>query len=65
PCVLASEAVASGRCCWDVEVAPEGSWALGVAKETTKPTEDAAAAMELWSMGRCQGQFWVLTSFER
>ncbi|NWZ17341.1 BT1A1 protein, partial [Agelaius phoeniceus] len=34
PCVLGREAVTGGRRCWDVQVAPEGSWALGVARET-------------------------------
>ncbi|XP_071276267.1 E3 ubiquitin-protein ligase TRIM7-like [Agelaius tricolor] len=33
PCVLGREAVTGGRRCWDVQVAPEGSWALGVARE--------------------------------
>ncbi|XP_066426769.1 E3 ubiquitin-protein ligase TRIM7-like [Molothrus aeneus] len=34
PCVLGREGVTGGRRCWDVQVAPEGSWALGVARET-------------------------------
>ncbi|NXD88500.1 BT1A1 protein, partial [Halcyon senegalensis] len=76
PCVLGREAVASGRCCWDVEVTPKGSWAVGVAKvsPTRKEEEEeegegeetsASPEMELWSMGLCEGQFWALTSLER
>uniref|UniRef100_A0A8C5IG35 TRI27 protein n=1 Tax=Junco hyemalis TaxID=40217 RepID=A0A8C5IG35_JUNHY len=34
PSVLGREGVTGGRHCWDVQVAPEGSWALGVARET-------------------------------
>ncbi|NXU01561.1 TRIM7 ligase, partial [Buphagus erythrorhynchus] len=34
PSVLGREGVTAGRRCWDVQVAPEGSWALGVATET-------------------------------
>ncbi|NXX64470.1 TRI11 ligase, partial [Spizella passerina] len=34
PAVLGREGVTGGRRCWDVRVAPEGSWALGVARET-------------------------------
>ncbi|XP_036261326.2 E3 ubiquitin-protein ligase TRIM7-like [Molothrus ater] len=68
PCVLGREGVTGGRRCWDVQVAPEGSWALGVARETPgKPPESGAEPpeWELWSMGLCQGQFWALTSLER
>ncbi|NXN78212.1 TRI27 protein, partial [Bombycilla garrulus] len=59
PSVLGREAVTAGRRCWDVQVAPEGSWALGVARTP------GSAGGELWSMGLCQGQFWALTSLER
>ncbi|NXX73868.1 BT1A1 protein, partial [Urocolius indicus] len=67
PCVLAHEGITSGRCCWDVEVTPKGSWALGVAKESLRREEEATTSpeMELWSMGLCEGQFWALTSLER
>ncbi|NXU93390.1 BT1A1 protein, partial [Xiphorhynchus elegans] len=67
PSVLGHEGVTSGRCCWDVEVPPVGSWALGVAKETLGTSEETPESPreELWSMGRCQGQFWALTSLER
>lgn len=67
PCVLARESVTSGRCCWEVEVTPNGSWAVGVARESLKRREVAAASpeMELWSMGQCEGQFWALTSLRR
>ncbi|NWR94861.1 TRIM7 ligase, partial [Furnarius figulus] len=67
PSVLGHEGVTSGRCCWDVEVTPVGSWALGVAKETLRSREETPESPreELWSMGRCQGQFWALTSLER
>ncbi|NWH61357.1 TRIM7 ligase, partial [Geococcyx californianus] len=67
PCVLAREGVTAGRCCWEVEVAPKGSWAVGVAKESLKRREKTAGSpeMELWSMGLCEGQFWALTSLER
>ncbi|XP_041341846.1 E3 ubiquitin-protein ligase TRIM7-like isoform X3 [Pyrgilauda ruficollis] len=34
PSVLGCQGVAAGRRCWDVQVSPEGSWALGVARET-------------------------------
>ncbi|GAB0201530.1 zinc finger protein RFP-like [Grus japonensis] len=67
PCVLGCEGITSGRCCWEVEVTPQGSWAVGVARESLKRREDAAVSpeMELWSMGLCEGQFWALTSLER
>ncbi|CAN8177168.1 unnamed protein product [Coccothraustes coccothraustes] len=64
PSVLGREGVTAGRRCWDVQVAPEGSWALGVATET--PGRGAGTPENgLWSMGLCQGQFWALTSLER
>ncbi|NWS77905.1 BT1A1 protein, partial [Crotophaga sulcirostris] len=67
PCVLGREGVTAGRCCWEVEVAPKGSWAVGVARESLKRREEAAGSpqVELWSMGLCEGQFWALTSLER
>ncbi|NXS57882.1 TRIM7 ligase, partial [Brachypteracias leptosomus] len=70
PFVLGHQGFTSGRCCWDVEVTPEGSWALGVAKETPREEEEEeeeekSPEMELWSMGVCGGQFWALTSLER
>ncbi|XP_052527428.1 E3 ubiquitin-protein ligase TRIM7-like isoform X2 [Tympanuchus pallidicinctus] len=67
PFVLGCEGVTSGRCCWEVEVAPEGSWAVGVAKESLKRREESGASpeVELWSMGFCEGQIWALSSFER
>ncbi|NXG64686.1 BT1A1 protein, partial [Hemiprocne comata] len=66
PCVLAREGITSGRCCWEVEVTPEGSWAVGVAKESLKRMEETTMSpeMELWSMGLCEGQFWAVTSFQ-
>ncbi|XP_027529272.1 butyrophilin subfamily 1 member A1-like, partial [Neopelma chrysocephalum] len=57
PSVRGHPGVTSGRRCWDVEVSPRGSWALGVAPETPPG--------ELWSMGLCQGQLWALTALER
>ncbi|NWI90002.1 TRI27 protein, partial [Pitta sordida] len=67
PSVLGHPGVTSGHRCWDVEVSPEGSWALGVAGETlgdgAEPPESPGA--QLWSLGRCQGHFWALTSLER
>ncbi|XP_062491413.1 zinc finger protein RFP-like isoform X1 [Pezoporus occidentalis] len=67
PCVLGSEGITVGRCCWEVEVAPRGSWAVGVATQSLRRREEAAEGpgMELWSMGLCEGQFWALTSLER
>ncbi|NXW51748.1 TRI27 protein, partial [Nyctiprogne leucopyga] len=67
PCVLGCEGITSGRCCWEVEVTPEGSWAVGVARESLKRREETSVSpeMELWSMGLCEGQFWALTSLER
>uniref|UniRef100_A0A8C3RIH0 TRI27 protein n=1 Tax=Cyanoderma ruficeps TaxID=181631 RepID=A0A8C3RIH0_9PASS len=59
PSVLGRQGVTAGRRCWDVRVAPAGSWALGVARESP------GSGWELWSMGLCQGQFWALTSLER
>ncbi|XP_009818382.2 zinc finger protein RFP [Gavia stellata] len=67
PCVLGCEGITSGRCCWEVEVTPKGSWAVGVAKDSLKRREATSVSpeMELWSMGLCEGQFWALTSLER
>ncbi|XP_055648471.1 E3 ubiquitin-protein ligase TRIM7-like isoform X2 [Falco peregrinus] len=67
PYVLGCEGITSGRFCWDVEVSPPGSWAVGVARESLKRKEETAVSseMELWSMGLCEGQFWALTSLER
>nr|XP_009500686.1 PREDICTED: tripartite motif-containing protein 7-like [Phalacrocorax carbo] len=67
PCVLGCEGITSGRCCWEVEVAPKGSWAVGVARESLRRRAETAVSpeMELWSMGLCDGQFWALTSLER
>ncbi|NXN41169.1 BT1A1 protein, partial [Rhinoptilus africanus] len=67
PCVLGRQGIAAGRRCWEVEVTSKGSWAVGVARESLKRREEAAArpGMELWSMGLCEDQFWALTSLER
>ncbi|NXT06325.1 BT1A1 protein, partial [Prunella fulvescens] len=71
PSVLGREGVTAGRRCWDVQVTPAGSWALGVAREPpgsgAEPPGSGAEPPEgeLWSMGQCQGQFWALTSLER
>ncbi|NXB70938.1 TRIM7 ligase, partial [Donacobius atricapilla] len=67
PSVLGLQGVTAGRRCWDVQVAPAGSWALGVARETPGSGAETpgSAEWELWSMGLCQGQFWALTSLER
>ncbi|XP_074875236.1 zinc finger protein RFP-like isoform X2 [Buteo buteo] len=67
PCVLGCEGITSGRCCWEAEVTPKGSWAVGVARESLKRRAETAVSpeMELWSMGLCEGQFWALTSLER
>ncbi|NXP16383.1 TRIM7 ligase, partial [Scytalopus superciliaris] len=67
PSVLGHEGITAGRRCWDVEVAPTGSWAVGVARETLKSRGETPGSPEeeLWSMGLCQGQFWALTSLER
>ncbi|XP_074710405.1 zinc finger protein RFP-like isoform X2 [Strix uralensis] len=67
PCVLGCEGVTSGRCCWEVEVTPKGSWAVGVARASLKRREETPVSpeSELWSMGLCEGQFWALTSLER
>ncbi|NWY34054.1 BT1A1 protein, partial [Pheucticus melanocephalus] len=49
PSVLGREGVTGGRRCWDVQVAPEGSWALGVARETpgsgTETPENGAGTL--------------------
>ncbi|NXC00198.1 TRI27 protein, partial [Orthonyx spaldingii] len=65
PSVLGREGVTGGRRCWDVQVAPAGSWALGVAGESPGGGGESPGSAELWSMGLCQGQFWALTSLER
>ncbi|NWW97344.1 BT1A1 protein, partial [Caloenas nicobarica] len=67
PCVLGHPGVTSGTSCWEAEVPPKGSWAVGVARGSLKRREDAAVNpdVDLWSMGLCQGQFWALTSLER
>ncbi|NWH91904.1 TRI27 protein, partial [Aegithalos caudatus] len=81
PSVLGRQGVTAGRRCWDVQVAPAGSWALGVARESpgsgaetpgsgaetpgSTAETPGSAEWELWSMGLCQGQFWALTSLER
>ncbi|NXF98042.1 TRI39 ligase, partial [Eubucco bourcierii] len=81
PCVLSSESFTSGRCCWEVEVNPKGSWALGVAMEKKKKEEEdkkkerdehhdddddeEEEEEEVWSLGLCQGQLWALTSLEQ
>ncbi|NWV73994.1 TRI27 protein, partial [Dasyornis broadbenti] len=67
PSVLGREGVTGGRRCWDVQVAPAGSWALGVASGALEAAGETPGSgeWELWSMGLCQGQFWALTSLER
>uniref|UniRef100_A0A8C3RFH4 TRI27 protein n=1 Tax=Cyanoderma ruficeps TaxID=181631 RepID=A0A8C3RFH4_9PASS len=74
PSVLGRQGVTAGRRCWDVRVAPAGSWALGVARESPGSGAETPGSgaetpgspeWELWSMGLCQGQFWALTSLER
>ncbi|XP_062454593.1 zinc finger protein RFP-like [Rhea pennata] len=67
PCVLGCEGIASGQHCWEVEVEPKGSWAVGVARESVKRRDEISESpeIELWSMGLCKGQFWALTSLER
>ncbi|NXP73186.1 TRI39 ligase, partial [Ramphastos sulfuratus] len=78
PCVLSSESFTSGSCCWEVEVNPKGSWALGVAlekekeeeeeeekKEGDEEDEEEEEEEEVWSLGLCQGQLWALTSLQQ
>uniref|UniRef100_A0A8U8BNX7 Uncharacterized protein n=1 Tax=Geospiza parvula TaxID=87175 RepID=A0A8U8BNX7_GEOPR len=61
PAVLGREGVTGGRRCWDVQVAPEGSWALGVARETPG---SGAGTPENGERTPGSG-FWALTSLER
>ncbi|XP_065715855.1 E3 ubiquitin-protein ligase TRIM7-like [Patagioenas fasciata] len=67
PCVLGRPGVTSGTSCWEVEVPPQGSWALGVAKGAMRRSDESPVppSIDLWSMGLCHGQFWALTSLER
>ncbi|XP_050162217.1 RING finger protein 39-like [Myiozetetes cayanensis] len=70
PSVLGLPGVCAGRCCWDVEVSPEGSWALGVAGEGTgsgtPPGQSPPCARgSLWALGQCQGRLWALAGPER
>ncbi|XP_027765317.1 E3 ubiquitin-protein ligase TRIM7-like, partial [Empidonax traillii] len=80
PSVLGLPGISSGRCCWDVEVSPEGSWALGVAGDGVgsgdplgqSPPRSRGAQWalglcqgQLWALGLCQGQLWALAGAER
>ncbi|NXA43885.1 TRI27 protein, partial [Eudromia elegans] len=64
PCVLGHQGIVSGWLCWDVEVEPKGSWAVGVTKEPAR-SGDGSDTGALWSMGLCEGRFWALSSSER
>ncbi|NXC44767.1 TRI27 protein, partial [Penelope pileata] len=63
PFVLGREGIAAGRSCWEAEVAPKGSWAVGVARAAPRTHE--SPEVELWSVGLCEGQLWALSSLER
>ncbi|NXI42580.1 TRIM7 ligase, partial [Galbula dea] len=59
--VLGLETISSGRCCWQLEVIPEGSWAVGVAK-VKKKEKVGSSPLDLWAMGCWEGQVWALSS---
>lgn len=64
PCVLGLPGVTSGTSCWDVEVTPGGSWAVGVAKGTAAEGP-AHPGVALWSVGLCHGRFWAVAPHGR
>ncbi|CAM5098214.1 unnamed protein product [Natator depressus] len=67
PCVLGCEGFTSGRHCWEVEaeveVGGEGSWAVGVARESVGRKGDIICSPEggIWAVERCGDHFQALT----
>ncbi|XP_062454571.1 E3 ubiquitin-protein ligase TRIM7-like isoform X3 [Rhea pennata] len=63
-CVLSCQGFASGRHCWEVEVADGGTWAVGVARESVrrKGWVDFLPEEGIWAIGLCGNQYRAFTS---
>ncbi|CAM4559944.1 butyrophilin subfamily 1 member A1-like [Lepidochelys kempii] len=65
-CVLGCEGFTAGRHCWEVEVGGEGSWAVGVVRESVGRKGGISLSPEggIWAVERWRDQFRALTTPE-
>ncbi|NXE12191.1 TRIM7 ligase, partial [Lophotis ruficrista] len=64
PCVLGSQGFATGRHCWQVEVAEAGDWwAVGVAREAVRRKGVLSFTPQegIWAVGQWFGQYYAFT----
>ncbi|KAM9265620.1 E3 ubiquitin-protein ligase TRIM7-like isoform 1-T2 [Morus bassanus] len=64
PCVLGSQGFATGRHCWEVEVAEAGDWwAVGVAQESVRRKGVLSFTPQegIWAVGQWFGQYHAFT----
>ncbi|NXS76735.1 BT1A1 protein, partial [Pandion haliaetus] len=64
PCVLGSRGFTSGWHCWEVEVVREGTWAIGVVKESVprKTCLPPVPEQDAWGLCHISGGYKALTS---
>ncbi|CAM5158524.1 unnamed protein product [Eretmochelys imbricata] len=60
--MLGCEGFISGRHCWEVEVGDEGSWVVGLARESVRRKGEICPKEGIWAVGYALDQFWALTS---